>query len=209
MVMKKILLFATLVCVVLVGCKSKEDKAQELIDQYMFKNLFDYSSYEPVETIIDSAFTNIYRDPEMMQLAASIVENLDLMKEATEKANSARSYAEIYADSYYSSGQRKFNEYKAEALAAIADAKVYMSSIRRCDSLMRARSVNFPKNFIGWEVNHRFRSKNRGGNFTLGDYVFIFDPKITTIMENWDIEDEDEKKIRDAIQELTTGEPLQ
>lgn len=59
--MKKILFLATVV-LVMTGCKSREEKAAELIKQEMFKTLYDFESYEPIEIKIDSAFTSIYTD---------------------------------------------------------------------------------------------------------------------------------------------------
>lgn len=46
----------------LVQCKSNEEKALELIHEQMFKTLFDFESYQPVETKIDSAFHTPYND---------------------------------------------------------------------------------------------------------------------------------------------------
>lgn len=41
---------------ILSGCKSKEEKALEIIKNEMFKTLYDFESYQPIETKIDSAF---------------------------------------------------------------------------------------------------------------------------------------------------------
>ena len=56
-----------------VQCKSKEDKANELIKDYMFKNLYDFESYQPIETTIDSAFHTIYNDSTALYYAYSIL----------------------------------------------------------------------------------------------------------------------------------------
>lgn len=43
--------FIILLCIpFLVSCKSKEDKIQDLIREQMFQTLYDYKSYEPIET---------------------------------------------------------------------------------------------------------------------------------------------------------------
>lgn len=57
--MKKVLQYTILLVLAIVSfsaCKSNEQKAAALIKDYMFKNLFDYESYEPIETSIDSAY---------------------------------------------------------------------------------------------------------------------------------------------------------
>ena len=58
----------------LVSCISDEDKAENLIKEKMFKTLFDFESYEPIETIIDSSFTTVYRD--------SIIQNYAITRQA-------------------------------------------------------------------------------------------------------------------------------
>lgn len=60
--MKKLLLLLVTTSIFLVGCKSKEEKAQEAIKKEMFKTLYDFNSYEPIETKVDSSFYSIYTD---------------------------------------------------------------------------------------------------------------------------------------------------
>ena len=49
--MKKIL-FLFLFMPLLISCKSNEDKINDLIREQMFQTLYDYQSYEPIETHI-------------------------------------------------------------------------------------------------------------------------------------------------------------
>ena len=60
--MKTLLFIVASATILLSGCKSKEEKANELIKDDMFKVLYDFASYEPIETNIDSAFTSVYTD---------------------------------------------------------------------------------------------------------------------------------------------------
>lgn len=60
--MKKIIFITLSAIFVLSGCKSKEDKALEVIKNQMFQTLYDFESYQPIETKIDSAFLSIYTD---------------------------------------------------------------------------------------------------------------------------------------------------
>lgn len=57
--MKQIIIMALAGIFILTGCKSKEEKALEAIKDEMFKTLYDFESYQPVETKIDSAFLSI------------------------------------------------------------------------------------------------------------------------------------------------------
>ena len=58
--------------------------------------------------------------------------------------------------------------------------------------------------FIGFQAKHRFRTRTRGGNFTIGDYIFIIDPKFQEILSVRDLDDEDERRIRRIISEART-----
>jgi PBP1b-binding outer membrane lipoprotein LpoB len=50
--MKQIIIMALAGIFILTGCKSKEEKALEAIKDEMFKTLYDFESYQPVETKI-------------------------------------------------------------------------------------------------------------------------------------------------------------
>ena len=43
------LILAFLLIPLLLGCQSNEKKALSLVKDYMYKNLHDYKSYEPIE----------------------------------------------------------------------------------------------------------------------------------------------------------------
>lgn len=54
--MKNVIIMALTAIFILSGCKSKEEKALEIIKNEMFKTLYDFESYQPIETKVDSAF---------------------------------------------------------------------------------------------------------------------------------------------------------
>ena len=107
--MKKIL-FLMAITIMLVGCQSREEKAAELIKQEMFKTLYDFESYEPIETKIDSAFTSIYSDTLALLYANKVKVLFDGIDEAKSDYENAKSSMEIWADSYSTLGRYKFNE---------------------------------------------------------------------------------------------------
>lgn len=55
-IMKNVIIMALTAIFILSGCKSKEEKALEIIKNEMFKTLYDFESYQPIETKVDSAF---------------------------------------------------------------------------------------------------------------------------------------------------------
>ncbi|WP_026946161.1 hypothetical protein [Algoriphagus marincola] len=200
--MRKI--FLPLIAILLaIGCKSKEEKANELINAELFKTLYDYESYQPIETIIDSAFTTIYRDSTILNYAIKASASFKLTNEYLQKTQNAKEIMEIWVTSYSSSyGRRKyqeaneeFNEYLNLAEKTIEITTAYRDSIREAVEF-------FQSEFIGWEAKHKFRCKTKGGNPDIADYVYIFDPEMKEIIYTEDSNDEDLLQLRENIDEL-------
>jgi len=190
-----------LVIVSLVSCKSKEEKVENLIKEEMFRTLYDYASYEPIETSIDSAFTSIYRDSTIMYygfLLSSSVENaqnyLDRVKEAQSSMEIWRFSYSSYGVSEYESAREEFNE----------NYDKFTEEMEIIDSLQKIiveRTENFESIFCGWQAKHKFRCKTRGGNYDLANYLFVFDPDIQKIIYREDTEDQGLLKCIDLIDE--------
>lgn len=199
-IMKKIL-FILLPAFLLVSCKSREEKVAELIKQEMFKTLYDFESYEPVETKIDSAFTSIYTDSVIKSYAYIARSFLDDVQEGLDKVKDAQRTAEIWRDSYSSYGRIKYEEACNEMRNHLDEVKSKMSIVNSYTDSIRNASVGFKPEFCGWRVKHRFRCKTKGGNFDLGDYVYIVDKKVTKIIYKEDPDDEYTKKVNGLIEE--------
>lgn len=118
--MKKVVLIIMSVFLALAftQCKSKEDKALALIDDYMFKTLYDYESYQPVETKIDSAFHTFYNDSVINVYAYIVLKYQEEYDEARENFHEAESMMDIWSGSLSSYGRDKWDD-------AVADAKTY------------------------------------------------------------------------------------
>ena len=74
----------------------------------------------------------------------------------------------------------------------------YMGSIKIISS-------NFKPEFYGWKASHKFRCKNKGGNFDLGNYIYVFDKKMNSIIYKEDIDDDSNNKIRNIIDEAISS----
>lgn len=162
--MKKILFLMT-VAFMMVGCKSREEKAAELIKQEMFKTLYDFESYEPIETKIDSAFTSIYTDTLALQYANEVKIMFDELDEEESKYESAKSTMEIWSDSYSSLGVYKYNEAKRTVNNYIEKINKALKKNDEVYAKIRERNLQLNRSFIGWEAMHKFRCKTKGGNF--------------------------------------------
>lgn len=172
----------------LVGCKSKEDKALELIDKEMFQTLYDYDSYQPVETKIDSAFTTYLMDDSISGIAADISVLRKLREEASEEAESAESELDIWADSYYTRDRfiKAKNEYVDAKLRELGYLEREIDEMK----LLFAYVLNFKSEYCGWEVTHKFRCKSKGGTSLLTTYHYIINENVDSILYYWDEEDE-------------------
>ncbi len=199
---RKTIYFA-IALVALAACASKEKKAEALIKDYMFKSLYDFDSYQVVETKIDSAFFSPYTDAEIMEAAGIAAEALKEYNSHYEKAQRAVRSMNIWSDSYSSYGSSQYKEYKNEAAEELKEMKVYFLVYLDHLKKIKELNANLPDGFKGWEVNHSFRCKTKGGQSALGHYLFITDKKVKSILYNEDSEDEDilakKKAVKDAL----------
>lgn len=189
--MKKILFLAT-VALVMTGCKSREEKAAELIKQEMFKTLYDFESYEPIETKIDSAFTSIYTDTLALMYANEVKIMFDELEKEEAEYESAKSAMEIWSDSYSSLGAYKYNEAKRKVNNYIEKINKTLKKNDEVYAKIKERNKQIDRSFIGWEAKHKFRCKTKGGNFDLGNYLYVFDKNMKQILYSKDTDDKED-----------------
>lgn len=204
--MKKLILLLAITSIFFAGCKSKEEKAQEAIKKEMFKTLYDFESYEPIETKVDSSFYSIYTDTTILKHGYMISAILKNGKEALDKVKDAQSTMEIWGDSYSSYSIRKYNEAKEEMDKYMAEAKIYLSMIDAESDTIKSLLKKQSTSFNGWKVTHKFRCKTKGGNSTIGNYIYIFDKDMENIIYQEDTEDEDLNKAKALIKEIAEKE---
>lgn len=196
------LAFAAILC--MIACTSKEKKAEVLIKDYLFKTMFDFDSYQVVETKVDSAFFSPYTDENIMAIAAVASEASKQNNLHMQKALSAMRSMNIWSDSYSSYGQSQYYRYRDEGRQELKAGK--KSSLIHLNSLQKIKKMaaELPEGFMGWEVSHSFRCKTKGGFSELKHYIFITDPKFKTILFKEDVEDEDiiaqKKEIQGALE---------
>ena len=118
--MKKtnLLLLIVLVSLFVVSCESKEEKAAELVKNELSKTLYDYESYEPIETKVSEAYQTPYNDTTCFRVAMGIAYVMNATSKAIDEAKEAREHADIWGPpTYYSSSysDNKYRKYCAEA----------------------------------------------------------------------------------------------
>ncbi len=190
----------------LIQCKSNEDKALSLINEQMFKTLYDFDSYQPVETKIDSAFHTPFNDSINLKYAIFCSVFLETVDDYLQQAKKAQSAVEIWSDSYTTYGRQKYFEAYDEATKALASAKTFLDMVGIYQDSIKMRSNEFDKDFMGWQVTHKFRCKTKGGYSDLSTNVYVMDKKFTKIMDERNIDDDNYKQYQNIIKEALEKE---
>ncbi len=188
------------------ACKSKEEKAEELIKNDLYKTLYDFASYEPIETKVDSAFSSIYRDSIILHFAYLNKAYLDKANEYLAEMKNANSSLQIWSDSYSSYGRAQYDEAKEKYQENLDLAKICLDKMKENNDSIKQRATKISKEFVGWKVTHKFRCKTKGGNSTIANYLYITDPDIKKITFSQDLDDESFTEITNLIDEAMNSE---
>lgn len=200
-----LLVLLSLLFVGMTSCMSKEDKAEKLIKEEFSKTLYDFESYSPIETIVTEAKQSIYTDSAFFNLAQSLMAGYVLSYEYLEKGKEADEHMEIWGEpSRYSSSysDRNYNKYKKdkeENYRKCLNTWFIVKGLEK--NLKDTLQTIIPEKTIGWEVNHKFRCKTKGGHASIGNYRFVMDEKFKNILLYEDIDNEESKKLREIIEE--------
>lgn len=114
---------------------------------------------------------------------------------------SARSAMEIWADSYSSLGIYKFNEAKRKVDEYIEKMDDVLKEANDVYVKIKERKQKIGRSFIGWEAKHKFRCKTKGGNFDLGNYLYVFDKDVNQILYSKDMDSKDYLQLVGIIKE--------
>lgn len=179
--MKKILLFAS-IGLMLVACESREEKIQNAVSQELKGVLYDFESYEPVKTQIDSAFQSPYINQEVRDLAIKMAQQVKDLTIAKVEYNSALSSMALWDSPY----KTAFDRQKIKEAASKRDkTKREMDNLQeQLRSTLKdlyskiAQQTENNNEFIGWIVKQRYKCKTGGGDPTFGDDIFVFDKDI-------------------------------
>lgn len=204
MKLKLLLLLLVSVVLTMTSCKSKEEKAADLIKTELSKSLYDFASYEPIETTVTEAYQTAYNDSTCFNMAVVIAYGMKKTSDLLEEATDAKEHAEIwgpptyysssYSDSQFRKYQSEMNDKREEALASIqiinTMGKALQDSIAKLDK----------SKVIGWDVKHRFRCKTRGGNASIGDYRYVLSPDFKSVLFYEDTDEEIYSTAREIIE---------
>ena len=193
-----------------VSCQSKEEKAEEFIKNELSKTLYDFESYQPIETTVTEAKMTMYNDSACRSKAAVINYGIKKVKEYLEDSKNAKEHMEIWGKpSYYSSSysDNQYYKYKEEYEENFEKGKnAYELCKNLADELKKDIANLDTTKVVGWEARHRFRCKTKGGNSTIADYRYVFDKDFKHVIVKEDIDDEDESRIRDVLESVVQGD---
>lgn len=208
--MKKIILVlaAVIVTFTISSCKSKEEKAAELIKQELSHVLYDFESYEPIETVVAEAKHIPTNDSACVNKAFDVMVYYELAVESIADATSAIRMMSIWGSpmsysSFYSNFNYISSYYRSKFVDALEKTNIYIkkynSSIDELKVLMKKTN---PSETIGYNVEHSFRCKTKdGAEWEIEHYRFIIDKKIKRIIF-YSIDEEEDEKVTEFIKSV-------
>lgn len=203
------LFIMSLIVISFVSCQSKEEKAAELIKKELSKTLYDFDSYQPIETTVTEAKMTMYNDSACWNKARIVAYGMKEVKKYLDEAKDAEEHMEIWGEpSYYSSSysDRQYYKYKAEFKENLDKAQLNLEACRSLVSELKEQILGLDTTKVtGWEVKHRFRCKTKGGNMTIGDYRYILDKNFKEVLLREDMDDDEDTLVRAALESALDG----
>lgn len=171
----------------------------------MSKTLFDYESYNPIETTVVEAKSSLYTDTTCWKELTILCQILNECVEHKEKADNAAERMNIwgppsrYSSSYSDNQYEKYkSEYNKEYMAYFETLLLLGNNVTAIkDDIAKLNTDSI----IGWEVNHSFRCKTKGGYATIGNYRYVIDKDFEHILIEEDLDSENSKTQRYIIEE--------
>lgn len=196
MIMKKNLLFKShfflmFGVLLLSACSSKEDNATETIKNEMFKTLYDFNSYEPIETTFDSLKKDKYGDTLIFSNVMMIKYAMDDFDKAKKEFDDARETSEIYRPTPYASSfsSKKYIDAQETMNKCYKDMNFYISIMDSLYIVVKELEKKCDGQFYGWFVTHKYRCKTKGGSPTIGTNYYFMDKDCKKVYRYFDDDD--------------------
>lgn len=178
----------------------------------MSKTLYDYASYDPIETTVTEAKASLYTDTACWNMGDVLYLCMSKAIKYSKEADEAKEHMEIWGPpTYYSSSysDSKYRKYKSDYEDANSS---FMASMLICkmisDTLKQQVSRLDENTVVGWEVIHKFRCKTKGGYATIGNYRFVMDKGFNQILIEEDLDSDESKEKRATLKECLNNDWL-
>lgn len=202
--MKKNLMFIVVLCALISCTQSPQEKANALIEINLKKSLYHPESYNPAETIVDSAFTP-FDDPYFYEKAVDLcklgveIEEYEL-KIKDEKSDMAL-YKDLLGIMYSNSDKERYDQAKENYEKYLAAKnKAEQKIVQLVEELKK--DLEKESQFIGFKAKHRYRAQTNGGQIVFGEVKFLFDKEITKIVSAYDMDGDEYKAVQLLYKEM-------
>lgn len=126
--MKRLVLIL-MVAPLLVACGGREKRAEKIAEETVVKTLYYPDTYEPVETVVDSAFVSIYTNQEALAAAYEIIDLKQELENLQWDYEQALSDVSLYGDFSYDRSTYRKEKYR-QAKGELADAEKKLKNAR-------------------------------------------------------------------------------
>lgn len=206
--MKKNLMFIA-VLFALISCnQSPLEKVNALIEVDLKKSLYHPDTYDPTETIVDSAFTP-FDDPFFYEKTINLCK-LDVEMEDYEyKIKNEKSDMALYKDllqiAYSNSNKESYDQAKENYEKYLIEKKKTEQKVEKLVDELKLELEKEPQ-FIGFKARHRYRAQNNGGQTVFGEAKYLFDKDITKIISAYDMDGEEYKAVQTIYKQMLGDE---
>lgn len=178
--MKKLLFYLPVIGVFIFSCApSNEERAKEMVANYLKGILYHYDSYEPITTTVDSLFVSVTTDEDAIAMTVEFFKMIRAANECAEKIQDAERSMEIWAPSGYSTsfGRMEYNQAKNEKEQQEQRFGKLQNKLNTQFSQIKKKQASLQTGeFSGWKVYQKFKSLNGAGTLDLfGEYIFLCD----------------------------------
>lgn len=169
----------------LVACsESNEKKAEKLIKKEMNKVLVNIDTYEPIETVMDSAFAPLMT-AENLNILSKLPAQIELYTKLQDEVTDAEIKMNI-SKSINSSEYNRCKEQYERSYGQLKDLESKMTALK--DKI--EQQTQEERIFNGYLVRHSYRYITKEGDKTIGQHLFLMDKDFTKVEVAMDLEDE-------------------
>ncbi len=203
--MKNKLFIFSAVILMFASCTTNEERAENLISNYIRDRLTYPESYKSISTRVDSSRINISRMAEIIKVTKECIDLYDKTKWLELQIEYAESTMKYYTpDKYkYNRAKAEKEEYELEALSLNKKLEEKVLTLRTAKDSLYDKEIN------GWAVTHRFRCKaDFGTPMPPQELLFFYDIKFEECQVWTPIELDSFSKIIECINEYESNKVL-
>lgn len=212
---KSLLIIAAVLSIAFNSCTSKEERALSLIKNQLYDELVDLENYQPIEITIDSAFHTPHNDSVVLDYALRFTACFEVLTKTMKEINERNA---LYEQKLKEIEQQNaivtncpnqqlmllpppsdYLEIQAKNDSALVLADICKNKCERYEDSIRWAASCIEYEFIGWQAKHTFSCKLINEDPEILTWTYLFDKKITRIIDCEDDNHETFQKIHHFI----------